>query len=166
MARKMAVDGLRELAGIAQACGMDIELEPIRNPEGNSLVSSLRDTAELVADVDSNNVGIAYDVWHHWDSATAIEDIANFAELIRSVHIADWRIPPRGKMDRVLPGEGVIDLARMLAALEEGGFKGWYELEVFSDATYDDSILRIDQKEMLSRAWSGFLAAWSNAGLT
>jgi sugar phosphate isomerase/epimerase len=36
-------------------------------------------------------------------------------------------------MDRVLPGDGTIDIAAMVRALEKGGFSGWWDLEVFSD---------------------------------
>jgi sugar phosphate isomerase/epimerase len=36
-------------------------------------------------------------------------------------------------MDRVLPGDGTIDMPSMIGALERGGFTGWWDLEIFSD---------------------------------
>jgi sugar phosphate isomerase/epimerase len=164
-ARAIVVEGLREVAQAAGEDGIGIGLEPVRYPDGTSLVSTLAETADLIEQVGADNLGIAFDVWHHWDSPTVFADIAAFGHLITSVHIADWRDPPRGRMDRVLPGQGAIDLAGILTALESAGFSGWYELEVFSDGAYEDSILNLSERGMLARAWAGFSEAWAAARL-
>ncbi len=164
-ARAIVLESLRAVAQVANQDGIGLGVEPVRYPEGTSIVSTLAETAQLVEELAADNVGIAFDVWHHWDSPTVLADIAAFGHLITSVHIADWRNPPSGRMDRVLPGQGVIDLARILAALESAGFRGWYELEVFSDGTFEDSILKLDEREMLARGWAGFSRAWAAAGL-
>jgi sugar phosphate isomerase/epimerase len=164
-ARRIVVNGLREVAATAAKYGITIGLEPVRYPEGTSLVSTMSDTVALVQEVGEDNLRIAYDVWHFWDSPSLLPDITKFGNLMNSVHIADWRTPPRGKMDRVLPGEGVIDLPRILAGLEAAGFVGWYELEVFSDNNFSDSILQLDERELFRRAWTGFSDAWARAGL-
>ena len=41
------------------------------------------------------------------------------------------RNPTRSWKDRVLPGDGVIDLPAILGALEAGGFDGWFDMEIF-----------------------------------
>jgi sugar phosphate isomerase/epimerase len=45
----------------------------------------------------------------------------------------DRRNPTQGWADRVLPGDGTLDLPGMLRALEAAGYNGWYDLEVLSD---------------------------------
>ena len=53
-----------------------------------------------------------------------------------------------------------MDLPAIFAALEDGGFDGWYELEVFSSETYPDSLLELDPAELVRRGKAGFEAAW------
>jgi sugar phosphate isomerase/epimerase len=36
-------------------------------------------------------------------------------------------------LDRALLGKGVLPLRTMFRALEAGGYRGWYELEIISD---------------------------------
>jgi sugar phosphate isomerase/epimerase len=162
-ARRIVVEGFREVGRTAAKYGLKVGIEPVRYPEGTSLVSTLREAAELVEEIGSDSVGITFDVWHHWDSPTLLADIQSLIDIVDSVQIADWRDPPRGKMDRVLPGEGPIDLARIVQTLEQGGYSGWYELEVFSDETFSDSILRLDERELLRRGLGGFERAWAEA---
>ena len=35
--------------------------------------------------------------------------------------------------DRVFPGDGTADVAGILGAVDAGGYRGWYELEILSD---------------------------------
>ena len=49
------------------------------------------------------------------------------------MHINDYRSPTRGFADRLLPGDGVADVAAILRALDRAGWTGYYDLEVFSD---------------------------------
>jgi sugar phosphate isomerase/epimerase len=50
-------------------------------------------------------------------------------------------------LDRVLPGQGEIDLYSIFEALEDGGFRGWYDLEVFSGLDLPDSIWKRPTRE-------------------
>ena len=40
----------------------------------------------------------------------------------------DWRDPTRGWCDRVLPGDGTIDLRAVLRTLRQAGYDGWYDV--------------------------------------
>ena len=160
-----AVEGLREVARCAARHRMQVSVEPVRYAEGTSLVTGLSDTVALLDDVACGNVGVCFDVWHHWDSPTLFRDLSSLGGRINSVHVADWRPSPCGRMDRALPGEGTIDLAAIIAGLEAAGFTGWYELEVFSDVRFGDSVLALPVQTLFDRGWAGFAAAWAHAGL-
>lgn len=54
-----------------------------------------------------------------------------------------------------------MDLPAIFAALEDGGFDGWFELEVFSTETYPDSLLKLEPAELVRRGKAGFEAAWA-----
>jgi sugar phosphate isomerase/epimerase len=162
-ARRIAVAGLRELAGVAQEAGVTIAVEPIHRSvhELFSLVWDIPGTVALLDEVGDPEVGIVFDTWHLWDTPDVLEHIQRHARRFPAVHINDWRDPTRGWDDRALPGDGVIDLPAVFGALEAGGYAGdWYDLEIFSTETYPDSLLKLDVDELTRRGKAGFLRAW------
>jgi sugar phosphate isomerase/epimerase len=66
------------------------------------------------------------DVWHWYHSgATAADILAAGSARIFHVHLSDCpRLPPEQVRDnqRVLPGEGVIDLVGFFQALKKAGY--------------------------------------------
>ena len=55
------------------------------------------------------------------------------SRIAPSVHICDWRDPTRNDFDRVLPGDGIIDLPGIFGALDVAAHPQWVDLEIFSD---------------------------------
>ncbi len=160
-ARRIAVEGLREVARTAQEVGVRVALEPIHASARDdfTLVDTIPGAVEVVEEVGLP-MGVIFDTWHLWDTPDVLEHIREHAHRFPAVHVNDWRDPTRGWDDRALPGEGVMDLPAMFGALEAGGFDGWYELEIFSAETYPDSLLQLDPAEMVRRGKAGFLRAW------
>jgi sugar phosphate isomerase/epimerase len=161
--RKVVVEGYRRAGAAAAEIGAVIGIEPIRIPD-ESLVATVAESADLVAEIDTDNVGIIWDVWHHWDSSTMLSDIESYAGLFTVVQLGDWPDGPNAGTDRAIPGEGVIPLDRMFSAVEAAGYTGWYDLEVLADPLAGDSIHKIGHDEMLGRCLHGLDAAWSKAG--
>ncbi|MTD58906.1 sugar phosphate isomerase/epimerase family protein [Amycolatopsis pithecellobii] len=160
--RKIVVDGYRRAGVAAAEIGAVIGIEPIRLAD-ESIITTVAEAADLVAEIGLESVGIIWDVWHHWDSPTVLEDIKSYAHLFTVVQLGDWPDRPHAT-DRAIPGEGVIPLDRMFGALESAGYTGWYDLEVLSEPPADDSVPKIDNDEMLRRCRRGVEAAWSKAG--
>lgn len=81
------------------------------------------------------NVGLLLDVWHwHHAGATTQDIIAAGRERIVHVHFNDApNLPPEKIRDdqRLMPGEGVIDLTGFLRALQTIGYKDALSVEVF-----------------------------------
>ena len=166
-ARGIAVDGLRTLAREAESAGVRLALEPFQREgvENWSLISTLGEAAELIDEVGSNAVGIQFDVWHLWNS-DVLEELPRYAHLIAGVHVNDWREPTRGWADRALPGDGAADLPAILGVLEDVGWKGFYDLEIFSDNgafgnAYPDSLWDLDVAELARRGRESFSQCWS-----
>jgi sugar phosphate isomerase/epimerase len=161
-ARTIVVDGLGEVARAAQAAGVRVALEPIHASARDdfTMVDTIPDAVALVEEV-GEPMGIMFDTWHLWDTPDVLGHIRREAHRFPAIHINDWRAETRGWDDRALPGEGVIDLPAIFAALEDGGFEGWFELEVFSTETYPDSLLKLDPAELVRRGKAGFEAAWA-----
>lgn len=167
-ARQIIVNGLRRVAQVADEVGVRLGLEAIHASirDGWTIVSSIPEVLELLDEVSADNLGIGFDVWHLWDTPNLLADIRAHADRIVGVHVNDWRQPTRGWNDRVLPGDGVIDLASIFAALEDGGYDGWYDLEILSDDgtwedDYEDSLWKLPPGEVLRRGREGFLEAWA-----
>jgi sugar phosphate isomerase/epimerase len=158
----IAVEGLREGARVAAEFGTRISIEPLRTDGGLdlTLVSTLPETLALIEDIGAGNVDVAYDVYHLWDTPDIVSLTEQHAGAIGGVHVDDWREPPRGVGDRLLPGDGTIDLPALFGALEVGGFRGWYDLEIFSDLALPDSLWKIPPRDLLERGRSGFLREW------
>jgi sugar phosphate isomerase/epimerase len=81
------------------------------------------------------NVGLLLDAWHwHHAGATAEDIIAAGRDRIVHVHFDDSaNLPPERIRDdeRLMPGEGVIDLVSFLKALQRIGYTDALSVEVF-----------------------------------
>jgi sugar phosphate isomerase/epimerase len=166
--RASAVRGVREVAREAQQLGLRLVVEPfqLEGIESWSSLNTLGDAAEFVEKVGSDAVGIQFDVWHLWNTPDLLEEIPRYAHLIAGVHVADWREPTRGWADRVLPGDGAADLPAILGALDDAGWDGFYDLEIFSDngafgSAYPDSLWDLDVAELARRGRERFMETWS-----
>jgi sugar phosphate isomerase/epimerase len=93
---------------------------------------------ELIADIDSphDNVGLLADSFHWFTTGATAEDMkALRPDQIVHVHINDAPDKPRDEQkdgERLLPGDGVIDLRGFLGALTAIGYAGPVAVETFS----------------------------------
>ena len=171
--RETAVRGVREVAREAARLGLRLAVEPFQREgiESWSILNTLGEAADFVEEVGSDAVGIQFDVWHLWNSADVLDEIPRYAHLIAGVHVSDWREPTRGWADRVLPGDGVADLPALLGALDDAGWDGYYDLEIFSDngafgSAYPDSLWDVDAAGLARRGREAFLQCWSERRVT
>jgi sugar phosphate isomerase/epimerase len=164
-ARETLVAGLRTIAVEAENVGLRIGIEPYQREGGEewTIASTVPETVELIRDAgEPPALGIQFDVWHLWNTPGLEEDIAREIGRFVGVHIADSREPTRGWADRVLPGDGVADVAGILATLDRAGWDGLYDVEIFSDngtfgAAYQDSIWDLPPEDVLRRARASLL---------
>ncbi len=168
-ARRTLVDGLRRAAKVAGEHGIALGLEPLHGRVYGhwSTISTIPETIDLIDEVGEPNVVVLFDVYHLWDTDDVLGHIRRHAgRFAPAVHICDWRDPTRNDFDRALPGEGIIDLPAIFGALEEGGFDGWFDLEIFSDdgsftdQDFEDSLWKQDPVDVVQRGRQGFLSAW------
>ncbi len=166
----LVVDGLRQAARAAADEGLPLAIEPLHSTlEAEwSAISSIGKALDLIRDIGEPNVGLMFDVWHLWDSAGAHELLAANVEAVIAVQVDDWRDPTRSWCDRVLPGDGIGDVAGFLKILRDGGYQGWIEMEIFSDdglfeQAFPDSLWARDPVEMIRSGREKTLAAWAAA---
>jgi sugar phosphate isomerase/epimerase len=161
------VAALRTIGEEAERAGVRVGLEPINRVGGEdwTMISSLPEAVELLEDADRPALGIQFDSWHLWSTPDLVSDIERYADRFVGVHVADWREPTRGWADRVLPGDGVAPLPEILGALEQAGWAGYYDLEVFSDNgvfgnAWPDSLWDVETEELARRGKNAFERVW------
>ena len=165
-ARAVVHDALRTIAAEADRAGVRVALEPYQRESAGqwSVVTSLGEAAALLDEAGTPQIGLLFDVWHLWNSPYE-EELPRLIDRVVGVHVSDYREPTRGWLDRVLPGDGVADVPRALGVLEGAGWRGPYDVEVFSDNgtfgdAYPDSLWDVPGDELARRARASFLDCW------
>jgi sugar phosphate isomerase/epimerase len=125
--------------------GVRLAIEPIHPLRQDlSFLNTASDTVELVERVDDPAFGYVFDVWHLWWERAALELARRSAPLAFSVQVSDHKAVTMRTLDRAVPGAGVAPVAALVGALEAGGYRGLYDLEVLSDDNetrgYDETL--------------------------
>lgn len=133
-ARRLLVEALVELADQATECDVRLAIQPMHQlfDEEWSFLTSLDATLDVLTRFNHSHIGMAFGAYHLWQEPRLLERIPEFVPFVSTVQLSDWRDPPRCDNDRLLPGDGVIPLAQMIAAFESAGYRGCYEIEVWS----------------------------------
>jgi 4-hydroxyphenylpyruvate dioxygenase len=105
------------------------------------IVKSLRTAAEIAERSGVENVGVLFDPAHYHCTPTKFDQInARTVPFIKHVHVNDMTDKP-GELsncnaDRALPGAGHLDLPGIFGAIEQHGYRGYFSIEMFSDALW------------------------------
>jgi sugar phosphate isomerase/epimerase len=135
--RKISRDRLAAMSEVLQNSNMRLGIEflgvqQFRTPRPDGPVThpfiwNLPDAVALAKDSGAN-IGIILDVWHWHHSGSTIDDIlAAGKDRIVHVHVSDAKAqPPEDVRDnqRLMPGEGVINLVGFFQALKKIGYDG------------------------------------------
>ena len=94
-------------------------------PAVTPFVWNLRDALALAKECGPN-VGVILDAWHWHHSGSTVDDIlAAEPSRIVHIHVSDAKAAPPAEVrdnQRVMPGEGIIDLAGFFGALKKIGY--------------------------------------------
>ncbi len=135
--RKFNMDALAEILEYARQLGVTLGLEPLHPmyaPDW-SVVVSIKEANDWCEQL-GEGIGIIVDMYHTWWDVTLEEEIrrAGKHNRIVAVHVSDWLVPTKDiLLDRGLMGDGVIDIPKIRQWLEDAGFRGRYEVEIFSN---------------------------------
>jgi sugar phosphate isomerase/epimerase len=130
--RSDIVQALAPIADAAADSGVPIGLELLAARRG-SAIPTLQAIVDVLDKVGKDNIGVMFSVFHSWDEPGLHEHLLRHADRINSVQVCDIRDPERSSFDRELPGRGRATAPGIMASLLTGGYRGWWELEIFSD---------------------------------
>ncbi len=126
-------DTVAGLADTLEAPDVTIAVEFNWSP----VVKTLQSAVRVAERADHPRVGVLFDPAHYYVTPTKFEHLtAETVRWIKHVHLDDMRDKP-GELshcnaDRVLPGQGVLDLPAIIARLEGFGYDGRYSIEMFN----------------------------------
>lgn len=136
--RKQIQDGIHSLLPYAEAAGVRLAIEPLHPmyADTRSAVNTLAQANDMAEALDSPWVGVAVDVYHLWWDPTLQHEIARCGKNgnLMAFHVCDWNVPTTDMLfDRGLMGEGCIPINLIRGWVEEAGFTGFNEVEIFSN---------------------------------
>ncbi|MBI1290616.1 TIM barrel protein [bacterium] len=156
-ARRQITDGIAAVLPYARQAGVKLAIEPLHPMYAGdrSAVNTLRQANDMVAELKDDHVGVALDVYHVWWDPELREQIARCAALkaLLAFHVCDWRVPTRDMLnDRALMGDGCINIREIRGWVEEAGFTGFIEAEIFSTENW-----QLDQRDYLAKIKKAYL---------
>lgn len=134
---------IRPYAAVLASAGIRLGIEfispkTLRDQFTHQFIYTMKDMLAFGRDVGTGNVGILFDVWHHYCAHGTLEDMDVLtADDVQFVHTNDApkgiAIDEQQDLSRTLPMEtGVIPAPEMLRKLADIGYRGGVGAEPFS----------------------------------
>lgn len=157
--REQITSAIKTLIPIAEQTGVRMAIEPLHPMYAGdkSAVTTLEEANTLAEIINSSWVGVAVDVYHVWWDQYLEQQIKRCGKNnhLFAFHVCDWLVPTNHMLtDRGLMGEGCIELKKIRSWVEEAGFYGAIEVEVFSERHWNSN-----QKQYLEKIKKAYLSA-------
>jgi sugar phosphate isomerase/epimerase len=141
-ARTQVAEATSLLLEDARELGVRLALEPLHPvyAADRSCLVLLSEALDLCDRLEpsfrtSPLLGVCIDVYHVWWDPGLDQAMARAGpdRRILVFHVCDWLVPMRDVLnDRGMMGDGVIDIPRIRGLVENAGFSGFVEVEIFS----------------------------------
>jgi 4-hydroxyphenylpyruvate dioxygenase len=129
---KRGVANMRENGDIAKQFGMVVMAEAVRT---STFIGTLPTMLKMMREAGHPSVAPLLDFYHFWSGLNKLEDLDRIRQgEIGHVHFQDVPDMPRELLDnttRIIPGDGVSPLNRMLRTLADKGYAGPLSVELF-----------------------------------
>ena len=140
LARSQVQDGIAATMDYAREVGMPLAIEPLHPMQAadRACVNTMEQALDLCDAIDPERTGMlgvavdAYHVW--WDPKLASQIARAGVDRLLAWHVCDWLTPTRDLLsDRGMMGDGVIELRKIRGWMEDAGYAGFAEVEIFSE---------------------------------
>ena len=136
--REQIKEGIIKILPEAKAAGVKLAIEPLHPMYAGdrSAINTLAQANQVAEEINSEYVGVAIDVYHLWWDNNLQKEIKRCGanNNLFAFHVCDWNVPTTDFLnDRGLMGDGCINIPEIRGWVEEAGFEGYNEVEIFSD---------------------------------
>ena len=150
-------DGIDAILPYAEQAGVKLAIEPLHPmyADTRSGINTLEQANDMAEHFQSDYVGVAIDVYHLWWDPYLESEIKRCGrnDNLFAFHICDWLSPTVDMLnDRGVMGDGCIDVKQIRGWVEETGFDGYNEVEIFSNKHWAE-----DQHEFLDKIKFAYL---------
>ncbi|WP_027504839.1 sugar phosphate isomerase/epimerase family protein [Rhodococcus sp. UNC23MFCrub1.1] len=141
-ARARVSERLAALVPYALELGVRIALEPLHPMfvADRAVISTLGQALAMAQPHPVEAVGVVVDTFHVWWDPDLEAQIKTAGERgrISSYQVCDWLVPMEADplLSRGMMGDGVIDFATIGRWVEEAGYRGDVEVEIFNAAIW------------------------------
>ena len=135
-ARKRSVDMLHKVYEFARQSNVKLVLEPLHPMiAGDRSCFNTMKQCNDICDLVGPDLGIVVDVYHVWWDPDLQSEISRAGpDRLSGFHVNDWLVPTNDLLrDRGMIGDGVIELKKIRGWMENSGYLGPVEIEIFSD---------------------------------
>jgi sugar phosphate isomerase/epimerase len=152
-ARRQFRDALNVLDPIAAERGVTLAIEPMHPAVADSrmLFTTVDQAMAAIDAAGCRATRLVFDTYHLGHGRISPRRIAEIAPHVAVVHLADARHAPRTEQNRCRLGCGSLPLADFVAALVDGGYRGYYDVELFGQ-----DVEWLDYTEIISHAQRTF----------
>lgn len=153
--RRQIADGIAAVLPHAEAAGVKLAIETLHPmyADSRSAVITLKQANDMAESFKHAHVGVTVDVYHVWWDPELEAEIRRAAPYLLTFHICDWRTPTRNLVtDRGIMGEGCIPMRQIRGWVEETGFDGFHEVEIFSEEYWS-----VNQQEFLDHITKAYV---------
>jgi sugar phosphate isomerase/epimerase len=137
-ALRLFVEMIKPAAEHAEKEGVMLLVEP----EPDLLIETADQFLEFMQHIDSPAIGLNFDIGHFFcvgdDPTTTVPRLARYARHYHLEDIAASRVH-----HHLVPGEGAIDFAGTLRAIQKTGYEGWITIELYPYVEDPDSAARL-----------------------
>jgi sugar phosphate isomerase/epimerase len=140
LARSQVFDGIAATLEYAKKARMPLAIEPLHPmlAADRACINTLEQALDICDALDpekSGALGVAVDVYHvWWDPKLAAQITRAGRERLLAFHVCDWLLPTRDLLnDRGMMGDGIIELKKIRGLMEDAGYRGAAEVEIFSE---------------------------------
>ncbi len=157
ISREQIREGIRQILPAAERAGVKLAVEPLHPmyAADRSAIITMGQANDMVELINSERVGVAVDVFHLWWDPMLQSEIRRCGKMEKlfAFHVCDWNVPLKDMLnDRGLMGEGCINLKLIRSWMEQAGFGGYIEVEIFSDTYW-----AMDQTDYLDKIIHAYL---------
>ena len=143
LARSQVTDGIAELLDYARSVNMPLAIEPLHPmyAADRACINTMEQALDLCDQLDPQKtgaLGVAVDVYHVWWDPKLQAQIARAGkQRLLAFHVCDWLTPTADLLnDRGMMGDGVIEIPKIRRWIEDQGFAGFSEVEIFSTGNW------------------------------
>jgi sugar phosphate isomerase/epimerase len=108
----------------------------------NSIAYNLRDLVQLA---ELSGIGIVAEMYYTWREPQLAATVARAIPHLQLVQLSDYALGTMTMPDRVVPGDGVLPLERVIATFLDAGYEGFFDLELVGPRIDAEGILALER---------------------